>query len=221
MNKPILCQILDVEVGENFQIKGYEHVDLAIMKDGTLISTGPLISNEIYSTLLKTLDHPENIIKTGKPIITFEKVTLNRKQRAEGINRLKILGAPQFNINMLGNHNTPCISYITPYAPILFKNTNLDAMRTPEIYKQIQDFEHEYKSVVYCGIHQKTDLGEWLYLLFVSQDENQWEENQLSLNELNNSGKATMIAYVITSKYPGYFCEIALKRTPDGIIKIR
>ena len=71
MDKPRICEILGVEPGESFYIRGLEGIEFWIMDDGTF-STRP--SNVPGSTkaLLLTLDHPERIIR--KPHFTQQEV---------------------------------------------------------------------------------------------------------------------------------------------------
>ena len=71
MDKPRICEILGVEPGESFYIRGLEGTEFWIMDDGTF-STRP--SNVPGSTkaLLLTLDHPERIIR--KPRFTEQEV---------------------------------------------------------------------------------------------------------------------------------------------------
>lgn len=66
-----ICEILGVEPGESFYIRGLEGIEFWIMDDGTF-STRP--SNVPGSTkaLLLTLDHPERIIR--KPRFTEQEV---------------------------------------------------------------------------------------------------------------------------------------------------
>ena len=71
MDKPRICEILGVEPGESFYIRGLEGIEFWIMDDGTF-STRP--SNVPGSTkaLLLTLDHPDRIIR--KPRFTQQEV---------------------------------------------------------------------------------------------------------------------------------------------------
>ena len=80
MDKPRICEILGVEPGESFYIRGLEGIEFWIMDDGTF-STRP--SNVPGSTkaLLLTLDHPERIIR--KPRFTQQEV-----EDAKAIKRL-------------------------------------------------------------------------------------------------------------------------------------
>lgn len=67
--KPRLAEILGVEVGEKFKIKGYfdgefpfdEVVIFQLLEDGTYITT-PLRYKGSTAALLQSIDHPERII---------------------------------------------------------------------------------------------------------------------------------------------------------------
>lgn len=56
--KPKICEILGVEVGEEFKIKGQDGVVFRILDDGTFV-TQPINAPESSVALLQTLDHPE------------------------------------------------------------------------------------------------------------------------------------------------------------------
>lgn len=61
MDKPRICEILRVEPGEPFYIRGFDDVLFWIMDDGTFI-TQPNNAPGSASTLLRALDHPDRII---------------------------------------------------------------------------------------------------------------------------------------------------------------
>ena len=56
--KPKICEILGVEVGEEFKIKGLDAVVFQILDDGTF-TTQPINAPVSSSALLRALDHPE------------------------------------------------------------------------------------------------------------------------------------------------------------------
>lgn len=63
--KPIICQILGVEVGEKFHIACFsrsEDVEFVILDDGTFRTNPPGYPGSAYA-LLQSLDHPERIIR--------------------------------------------------------------------------------------------------------------------------------------------------------------
>ena len=71
MDKPRICEILRVEPGESFYIQGFDGVLFWIMDDGTF-TTQPNNAPGSASALLRTLDHPERIIR--KPRFTQQEV---------------------------------------------------------------------------------------------------------------------------------------------------
>ena len=71
MDKPRICEILRVEPGEPFYIRGFDDVLFWIMDDGTFI-TQPDNAPGSASALLRALDHPDRIIH--KPCWTEQEV---------------------------------------------------------------------------------------------------------------------------------------------------
>ena len=71
MDKPRICEILGVEPGESFYIRGLEGIEFWIMDDGTF-STRPSNAPGSTKALLLTLDRPERIIR--KPRFTEQEV---------------------------------------------------------------------------------------------------------------------------------------------------
>ena len=71
MDKPRICEILGVEPGESFYIRGLEGIEFWIMDDGTF-STRPSSVPGSTKALLLTLDHPDRIIR--KPRFTGQEV---------------------------------------------------------------------------------------------------------------------------------------------------
>ena len=71
MDKPRICEILGIEPGESFYIQGFDSVLFWIMDDGTF-TTQPNNAPGSASALLRTLDHPDRIIR--KPRFTQQEV---------------------------------------------------------------------------------------------------------------------------------------------------
>lgn len=71
MDKPRICEILGIEPGESFYIQGFDGVLFWIMDDGTF-TTQPNNAPGSASAILRTLDHPERIIR--KPRFTEQEV---------------------------------------------------------------------------------------------------------------------------------------------------
>lgn len=73
MDKPRICKILGVEPGESFFIRDFGTVAFWIMDNGTF-TTQPNNAPGSASALLRTLDHPDRIIRKPKPEQEEEKV---------------------------------------------------------------------------------------------------------------------------------------------------
>lgn len=71
MDKPRICQILGVEPGESFYIRGLEGIEFWIMDDGTF-STRPSNAPGSTKALLLTLDRTDRVIR--KPRWTEQEV---------------------------------------------------------------------------------------------------------------------------------------------------
>lgn len=88
--RPRICEVLGVEVGECFCIKGFceKDVEFCIKNDGTF-STRPSNVQGSSVALLRTLDHPDRIIR--KPRWTQQEVedakVLARALLADGFER--------------------------------------------------------------------------------------------------------------------------------------
>lgn len=73
--KPKICEILGVEVGEEFRIKGQDGVVFWIRDDGTF-ATQPVNAPESSKALLRALDHPEWV--EHLPLWSHDEVALAR-----------------------------------------------------------------------------------------------------------------------------------------------
>lgn len=60
-SKPKICEILGVEVGEEFKIKGLDETVFQILDDGTF-TTQPFNVPGSTTVLLRALDHPERVV---------------------------------------------------------------------------------------------------------------------------------------------------------------
>ena len=71
---------------------------------------------------------------------------------------------------------------------------------TPAQMKVIQDFEEEHKGTVYAVIHDLTEFGELLTMLYVSSSSTEWEADRKDLKD------GYPFAYVANLSTP-YFSE--------------
>lgn len=86
MDKPRICEILGIEPGESFYIQGFDGVLFWIMDDGTF-TTQPNNAPGSASALLRTLDHPDRIIR--KPRFTEQEVEILKHMASAGIVSIK------------------------------------------------------------------------------------------------------------------------------------
>ena len=80
----------------------------------------------------------------------------------------------------------------------------------------VNEFEKKHEAVVYHVIHQFTNIGDLYNLLYVKQDNSEWELDREDLEE----GQA--LAYVINKKMPdcSEFGRIGVKLSIGGVIRI-
>ena len=85
MDKPRICEVLGVEVGEKFKVRGQQNI-LSIQKDGSVDFDGDPAVKDLSSLLLWLVYHPEDIERIndqqakadqGKPLSSEAPVTTN------------------------------------------------------------------------------------------------------------------------------------------------
>lgn len=94
MKKPRLCEILGVELGEEFKIKGWEDTRFCVDRDVLFLRqltkeeiTGRPDYYQTFSALCEMIEHPERIIHLSKPLTyTEQEITIMRGRVAEGLN---------------------------------------------------------------------------------------------------------------------------------------
>lgn len=79
-----------------------------------------------------------------------------------------------------------------------------------EQLKRIREFEKEYNALVYHVIHSYTNLGEMESYLYVSDYENEWEDDR---NQIKH-GRQMVYVYNHTMPDCSEFGYIEIKRTP-------
>lgn len=86
----------------------------------------------------------------------------------------------------------------------------------PEWLAKVKEFEEKNNSLVYHVIHSHTQFGELLNLLYVSDDEEEWEMD----NEDIEDGYA--VAYVINLDAPdcSEFGSIAIRESGGGLLRV-
>ena len=74
MDKPRICEVLGIEVGEKFKVRGKQDI-LSIKKDGSIIFDGDPAVKDLSLLLLWLVYHPEDIERIEeKPRFTEQEV---------------------------------------------------------------------------------------------------------------------------------------------------
>lgn len=90
--KPRLCEILGVEVGEEFKIKGWEDTRFCVDRDVLFLRqltkeeiTGRPDYYKTFAALCEMIEHPERIIRQTKSLTyTEQEIAIMRGRVAEG-----------------------------------------------------------------------------------------------------------------------------------------
>lgn len=99
----------------------------------------------------------------------------------------------------------------TPLGGILYWVKN-----NPEWEKKIKEFEKKNNALVYHAIHSYTELGELLDLLYVSDNEEEWEYD---LEDLEN-WCALSYCINLTDDMCSEYGTIAIKPAAGGLIRV-
>ena len=85
----------------------------------------------------------------------------------------------------------------------------------PTWAKIVEDFENEYHALVYHVIHSYTSFGELLNLLYVSDDEEEWEYDNSDIDD------GYVFSYVVNLSEPLFseFGTIGVKNVSGGLIR--
>lgn len=94
MKNPKLCEILGVEVNENFKIEGWEDACFCVDINGFFRreltkeeKEGRADYYQTFSALCEAIEHPERIIHLSKPLTyTEQEIAIMRGRVAEGLN---------------------------------------------------------------------------------------------------------------------------------------
>lgn len=99
----------------------------------------------------------------------------------------------------------------TPLGGILYSVKN-----NPEWEKMVKEFEEKNNALVYHVIHSYTELGELLDLLYVSDNEEEWEYD---LEDLEN-WCALSYCINLTDDMCSEYGTIAIKPAAGGLIRV-
>ena len=125
-------------------------------------------------------------------------------QKKEAIERMKILG---LHPNVIKDFKQGILNYSEK--GILFWVND-------EWKKYIENFEQEYNCLVYHIIHNQTEFGELLTMLYVSDDKEEWSRDRQDLKE------CCAYAYVenIDDPYCSEIGYVAIKPLFGGVIRL-
>lgn len=105
-------------------------------------------------------------------------MTLREKQKAEALKRLELLNIKEDVINAFKEES---IVYFSTRIEGL-NSINVPVMLNELFSNQIKEFEMKHHALVYHGELSNFEFGTCLTLLFVSNDEHQWEQDRIDLS---------------------------------------
>lgn len=125
-------------------------------------------------------------------------------KRKEAIERLKMLGVMR---NVINDFKEGVVNQS--------ENGGLLYWLDDEQKVFIKKFEEDHDAVVYHVIHQFTNMGELLNILYVSDYKEEWEMDQDDLNE------GMVLAYVINLSMPdcSEFGTIGVRESIGGLVR--
>ena len=127
------------------------------------------------------------------------------EQKIEAIERMKLLKLHSTPINEFQNDN---VINLSEGIGILF-------WLEEEQIALVKKFEEKYQGIVYHAIHNMTNFGELLTLIYVSKNKSEWTRDRKDLQE----GYA--FSYVINLSYPecSEFGTVGIKSLNGGLIR--
>ena len=130
------------------------------------------------------------------------KISKERKV-TEAVRRMKVIGLPEEAINAFTED-----SYVTVCFTGLDQMYKLDLSET----KDVIDLEAKHNCLVYLAIYVETDFGKMVSYFYVSDYEEEWEDDYNDLKD----GYA--ITYTYNDTYPtcSEFGSIAFKKQQSG-----
>ena len=112
------------------------------------------------------------------------KTDLRTMQKQEAIKRLKILRQQGLLKNVVDDFRKNNLIYYseqTQLGGVLYWCTQANGAN--RFVKVIEEFEQEHNATVYHAIHCYTEFGELLNLLYVSDYEEEWQQDRQDLKE--------------------------------------
>ena len=143
---------------------------------------------------------------------------LRDKQKQEAIKRLEILsrnyGLVKDVVNDYKRSNLLYYSEQTKLGGILYWCTKENGAERFETL--VREFEEEHNVIVYHVIHCYTSFGELLNLMYISENEEVWEQD---VEDLKN-GYTLAYAYNLDNDLFSEFGSIAITGKSGGMIRV-
>lgn len=105
-------------------------------------------------------------------------MTLREKQKAEALERLKLLNIDKSAIDIFKKNQGICVSLSIEG----INSINVPSYLNEEMENQIKEFEMKYHALVYHGELSNFEFGTCLTLLFVINAEYYWEQDRIDLS---------------------------------------
>lgn len=130
---------------------------------------------------------------------------MREEMKKEAINRMKTLKLHPNIIREFSNENKLNLSL----------NGALCHLNDKQLAR-VQEFEHQYHTLVYHVIHNYTQFGELLSFLYVSQHTEEWERDRHDLEE----GYPFVYVANLTDELCSEFGSIGIRPCVGGVIRI-
>lgn len=130
---------------------------------------------------------------------------MKEEMKKEAINRMKMLKLHPTIIKEFSNKG---ILNFSLNAALYYLNDKQLA--------RVQEFEHQYHTLVYHVIHNYTQFGELLSFLYVSQHTEEWEHDRNDLEE----GYPFVYVANLTDESCSEFGSIGIRPCVGGVIRI-
>lgn len=133
------------------------------------------------------------------------------KKVAEAVKRMKMLGLYEQVIDDFEKTGRVYYSERTSLGGILYWLDN-----NPDWEERVKRFEEEHNAVVYHAVHNYTEFGELLALLYISDEEEEWEYEQMDIQD------GYVFSYCINFNAPecSEFGSIVVRQMAGGLVRV-
>ena len=141
-----------------------------------------------------------------------------KEQKLEAVRRMKMLGSSDTVINDLENHNIVRDSHSFSDGSVILGEVDKKIIKN-----YIKPAEKRFKAKVYHVIEGESYYGHWLVLLYVSEDKDDWEWDEIPFDyDLYKKGdKGVMIyGYNITHPELSEIGTTVLRAVKGGLYRV-